>query len=64
VETGSEEEREWNPLGITKQREGEPQIALESPRAPVGEAWRRQESKCGVKGPVKGFYTQGSGLVR
>jgi hypothetical protein len=26
VETGSEEERGWNPLGITKQRRGKPQV--------------------------------------
>jgi hypothetical protein len=31
VETGFEEERGWNPLGISKQAEEEPQISLESP---------------------------------
>jgi hypothetical protein len=64
MEIGSEEERGWNPLGITKQMRGKPQITLESPKALVGEAWRRKESKCVVKGRSKGFIPRGIRHVR
>jgi hypothetical protein len=47
VETGSEGERGWNPLGITKQGEEEPQITKKSPRAPVGEERGRKGVECG-----------------
>jgi hypothetical protein len=45
VETGSKEERGWNPIGIAKKGWGESQIALESLGAPVGGEWGRKESK-------------------
>jgi hypothetical protein len=39
-----------------------PQVALELPEPPVGETWRRKESKCGVKGRSKNFIPRGPNL--
>jgi hypothetical protein len=64
VETGSKEERGWNPLGITKKIWGEPQIAQESPKLSVGEVLRRKKFKWAVKGQSKDFIPRGTGLVR
>jgi hypothetical protein len=62
VETGSEE-RGWNPLGNAKQRWGEPQIALESPKPPVGGVGRKRV-QVRVEKWSRGINTQGTGLVQ
>jgi hypothetical protein len=55
VETGSKEERGWNPLGITKKIWGEPQITQAIGRR----SFEKKEVQMSSQGPVKGFYTQG-----
>jgi hypothetical protein len=64
VETRFEKERGWNPLGITKQGEGEPQITLESPLVASGRRRKKKRVECGLKNGSKWFYTQTTGLVQ
>jgi hypothetical protein len=59
VETGSEEERGWDPLGIAKQRRVTPQIALDVSQAIGGRSLEKKRVQMQSQGPVKGFYTQG-----
>jgi hypothetical protein len=64
VEIGFDKEKGWNPLRDAKQREGKPQITLESP---LVAGWRGVERKKKSKKklrPVEGLNTQGTGLVR
>jgi hypothetical protein len=49
METGFEEERGWNPLGIAKQGEGEPQITLESSLVIGGRRRKKKRVECGLK---------------
>jgi hypothetical protein len=49
VETRFEEEREWNPIGIAKQGEGEPQISLESPLVAGGRRMKTRGVECGLE---------------
>jgi hypothetical protein len=59
VETGSEEERGWNPLWITKQRRETPQIALEITLAAGGRSLEKKRVQMRSQGLAKEFYTQG-----
>jgi hypothetical protein len=61
METRSEEERGWNPLGIAKQGRGKPQNTLESLGVPVGEGGEvkspNEESRAGQGVLYSGRHT-------